>query len=99
TGQQIATFVKENPLMKTRSILFLLVLALLAVVAVPAFAQDSLIESVCLVTDVGKVNDGTFNQFAYEGMMQAAEDLGLDNTYIETQAQTDYQTNLNRCIE
>lgn len=84
--------------MKTRSILFLLVLALLAITAVPAFAQDSQIESVCLVTDVGKVNDGTFNQFAYEGMMQAAEDFGLDNTYIETQAQTDYATNLNRCI-
>jgi len=84
--------------MKTRNILFLLVLALLAVAVVPAVAQDSLIESVCLVTDVGKVNDGTFNQFAYEGMMNAAEDFGLDNTYIETQAQTDYAANMGRCI-
>ncbi|MBI5671042.1 MAG: BMP family ABC transporter substrate-binding protein [Chloroflexi bacterium] len=85
--------------MKTRGLLLLLALALLAVMAVPAVAQDSLIESVCLVTDVGKVNDGTFNQFAYEGMLQAAEDFGLDTTYIETQAQTDYANNLNRCIE
>jgi len=82
-----------------RNIFALLVLALIAVLAVPVVAQDSLIESVCLVTDVGKVNDGTFNQFAYEGMLMAAEDFGLDSTYIETQAQTDYQTNLNRCIE
>jgi len=56
------------------------------------------VESVCLVTDVGRVNDGTFNQFAYEGMVRAAEEFGLDNTFIETQAQTDYATNINTCV-
>jgi basic membrane lipoprotein Med (substrate-binding protein (PBP1-ABC) superfamily) len=85
--------------MKKQSLLILLVVALLAIATVPLLAQESLIESVCLVTDVGKVNDGTFNQFAYEGMMKAVEDFNLDSTYIETQAQTDYDTNLNRCIE
>jgi basic membrane lipoprotein Med (substrate-binding protein (PBP1-ABC) superfamily) len=54
--------------------------------------------SVCLVTDVGKVNDGTFNQFAYEGMVRAAEDFGLETTYIETTAQTDYAANINTCL-
>ena len=82
-----------------RNIFALLVLVLIVVLAVPVMAQDSLIESVCLVTDVGKVNDGTFNQFAYEGMQMAVEDFGLDSTYIETQAQADYANNLNRCIE
>jgi basic membrane lipoprotein Med (substrate-binding protein (PBP1-ABC) superfamily) len=56
------------------------------------------IKSVCLVTDVGRVNDGTFNQFAYEGMVNAADDFGLENTFIETQAQTDYDTNINTCV-
>jgi basic membrane lipoprotein Med (substrate-binding protein (PBP1-ABC) superfamily) len=69
------------------------------VAVVPAAAQDPLIESVCLVTDVGRVNDGTFNQFAFEGMVAAAEDLGLETTYIETTAQTDYEANLATCIE
>jgi basic membrane lipoprotein Med (substrate-binding protein (PBP1-ABC) superfamily) len=54
--------------------------------------------SVCLVTDVGRINDGTFNQFAYEGMVRAAEEFGLDNTFIETQAQTDYDANINSCV-
>ncbi|NWG15211.1 MAG: BMP family ABC transporter substrate-binding protein [Chloroflexi bacterium] len=85
--------------MKKQGFLIFLIAALLVLAVVPALAQDSLIESVCLVTDVGKVNDGTFNQFAYEGMLAAVEDFGLDSTYIETQAQTDYDTNLNRCIE
>jgi basic membrane lipoprotein Med (substrate-binding protein (PBP1-ABC) superfamily) len=54
--------------------------------------------TVCLVTDVGRVNDGTFNQFAYEGMTGAADDIGFETDFIETQAQTDYDTNINTCV-
>jgi basic membrane protein A and related proteins len=56
------------------------------------------ITSVCLITDVGKVNDGTFNQFAYDGMVRAVEEFGLESTFIETQAQTDYENNINTCL-
>src|SRR5947209_5558379 len=49
-----------------------------------------------LVTDVGKVNDGTFNQFAYEGLQRAKTDLGLDTSFIETQAQVDYEKNMDQ---
>lgn len=74
------------------------VVALLGIVPLTVSAQGEGIESVCLVTDVGKVNDGTFNQFAYEGMMRAVDDFGLDNTYIETTAQTDYAANIDTCV-
>jgi len=47
-----------------------------------------------LVTDVGKINDGTFNQYAYEGLKRAESELGLEIAYIETQAQADYEKNL-----
>ncbi|MEP7191043.1 MAG: BMP family ABC transporter substrate-binding protein, partial [Roseiflexaceae bacterium] len=47
-----------------------------------------------LVTDVGKVNDGTFNQYAYEGLKRAEKDLGIEVAFIETQAQTDYEKNM-----
>lgn len=57
------------------------------------------VESVCLVTDIGRVNDGTFNQFAYEGMLNAVEDFDLDHTFIETQAQTDYEANVETCLQ
>lgn len=85
-----------------RKIALLCTIAILVLSLVPAltaFAQDALIESVCLVTDLGRVNDGTFNQFAYEGMVKAAEDFGLDSTFIETQAQTDYATNIQTCVD
>lgn len=83
-----------------RTTALLLVLAVLALGVAPALtAQDALIDSVCLITDVGKVNDGTFNQFAFEGMERAIEDFGLESTYIETLAQTDYNTNIQTCID
>jgi basic membrane protein A len=69
-----------------------------AVEPTEAPAGPPTVESVCLVTDVGRVNDGTFNQYAYEGMVGAAETFGLENTFIETQAQTDYDTNINTCV-
>lgn len=49
---------------------------------------------IALVTDVGKINDGTFNQFAYEGLQRAQEELGVQIDYIETQQPTDYERNL-----
>ncbi len=47
-----------------------------------------------LVTDVGKVNDGTFNEFAYKGMMRAVEEFKLQSAFIETLAPTDYEKNI-----
>ncbi len=51
-----------------------------------------------LVTDVGRINDRSFNQSAWEGVLQAAEDLGLkegeDFKYIETKDSKDYMDNL-----
>jgi basic membrane lipoprotein Med (substrate-binding protein (PBP1-ABC) superfamily) len=84
-----------------RTMTFLSVLTLLVAsfgFGLMATAQGT-VESVCLVTDVGRVNDGTFNQFAYEGMEAAAEDFGLDSTFIETQAQTDYADNIQTCVD
>jgi len=52
-----------------------------------------------LVTDVGKVDDKTFNQFAYEGMMRAAKEFGLEANYIETQQPTDYDKNIQTFAE
>ncbi|MCU0515041.1 MAG: BMP family ABC transporter substrate-binding protein, partial [Anaerolineae bacterium] len=81
-----------------RKIGFVVVLALLSAIVPAAGAQGS-VESVCLVTDIGRINDGTFNQYAYEGMAQAAGDLALDNKYIETVSETDYEANINTCVE
>lgn len=80
----------------------LMVMGLFALIVAPLMtvsAQEPLIESVCLVTDIGSVTDGTFNEFAYDGMELAAEDLGLTTHFIETTAQTDYAANIQTCLD
>ncbi|MGH9289189.1 MAG: BMP family lipoprotein [Acidimicrobiales bacterium] len=47
-----------------------------------------------LVTDIGRIDDGTFNQFSYEGMTAAAECFGFETSYIETVSEADYATNI-----
>ena len=79
--------------------LTLLILLAALLTALPVAAGDPLIESVCLVTDVGRVDDGTFNQGGYEGMLAAAEDFGLATSFIETTSQVDYENNLQTCID
>jgi basic membrane protein A len=37
-----------------------------------------------LATDVGRVNDRSFNQSAWEGAQQGAEAVGAEAKYIET---------------
>ena len=59
----------------------------------------ALVPKVGLVTDVGKVNDGTFNEFAYKGMIRAAEEYGLQSAFIETLAPTDYEKNITQFAE
>ncbi|MEC8271616.1 MAG: BMP family ABC transporter substrate-binding protein, partial [SAR324 cluster bacterium] len=55
-----------------------------------------------LVTDVGRVNDRSFNQSAWEGVQEAKKQLGLNDRhvkYIETQDAKDYADNLAQFID
>ena len=47
-----------------------------------------------LVTDVGEVDDKSFNQSAWEGAQQAASDLGAQVEFIETKDAKDYGANI-----
>lgn len=49
-----------------------------------------------MVTDVGGVNDNSFNQSAWEGLEKAKKDLGVEADYTESKSDADYQPNLNR---
>jgi basic membrane lipoprotein Med (substrate-binding protein (PBP1-ABC) superfamily) len=59
-----------------------------------AAAPSGGLSRVGLVTDVGKVDDRTFNEFAYTGMMRAVKSFGLQSAFIETQQPTDYEKNI-----
>ncbi len=51
------------------------------------------------MTDVGKVDDKSFNQSAWEGVQAAAEAAGGTSDYIETAAATDYASNIGQFVE
>lgn len=52
-----------------------------------------------LVTDIGKVDDQTFNQYAYEGMTAAEECFGFETSFIETVSEADYEENISTALE
>ncbi|MGH2582310.1 MAG: BMP family lipoprotein [Anaerolineales bacterium] len=54
---------------------------------------------VCQVTDVGGIDDKSFNATAYKGMTDAEAALGVDSQFLESQEQGDYETNINAFIE
>jgi basic membrane protein A len=55
--------------------------------------------TVRLVTDIGKIDDRTFNQYAYEGMQAAADCFGFETDYIETASEADYAKNIDTALE
>ncbi len=52
-----------------------------------------------LVTDVGRIDDGTFNQYAYEGLTRAAQEHGLEVEVFQTETPAEYEANLRQSIE
>ena len=53
-----------------------------------------------MVTDVGGVNDKSFNQTSWEGLQAlAAEDSRFEVNYLESKTDADYQTNINTFID
>ena len=52
-----------------------------------------------MVTDVGGVNDGSFNQSSWEGLQRAADELGIQVQYLESKTDADYKANLETFID
>ncbi len=55
--------------------------------------------SVAMVTDVGGVNDQSFNQSAWEGLQRAQAELGIRASYLESNQSADYPRNLETLMD
>ena len=49
----------------------------------------------CQVTDAGGIDDRSFNQTAYDGLLRAEDELGIEVAVLESQGEEDYETNIN----
>jgi basic membrane protein A and related proteins len=63
----------------------------------PAPAEDT--ARVCQITDAGGIDDRSFNETAWQGLLQAQSELGVEAQYLESQQQTDYERNINAFLE
>ena len=52
-----------------------------------------------LVTDLGGVEDQSFNQSAWEGLQRAAEDFGVEVNYLSSSTDADYAPNLETFVD
>lgn len=52
-----------------------------------------------MVTDVGGVNDQSFNQSAWEGLQEARDDLDVEVGYIESKQDADYPQNMETMLD
>lgn len=52
----------------------------------------------CMVSDTGGFDDKSFNQLGYEGLVEAAEGLGVEPIPVQSDAETDYAPNLNELV-
>jgi basic membrane protein A and related proteins len=48
----------------------------------------------CQVTDTGGVDDKSFNQTAYQGLVDAGEELDFEPSYLESQSEADFAPNI-----
>ncbi|MGC9398999.1 MAG: BMP family lipoprotein [Anaerolineae bacterium] len=61
--------------------------------------EEEPLATVGMVTDMGGVDDKSFNAMGWKGMQRAQENLNVEVSYLESQQQTDYATNINQYIQ
>lgn len=52
-----------------------------------------------MVTDIGGINDNSFNQSAWEGLQKFNKETGAEVKYLESKSDADYIPNLNQFVQ
>jgi basic membrane protein A len=83
--------------MRIKNVLFSLVLLCVSAIA-PTISQAAPLK-IGMVTDVGGVNDQSFNQSAWEGLTRVKKELGIKTSYQESKQDADYPANLETLLD
>lgn len=51
-----------------------------------------------MVTDMGGIDDQSFNATSWKGVEMAVDELGVEGSYLESQQQTDYAPNITQLV-
>jgi basic membrane protein A and related proteins len=82
----------------SRVLIALMVVSLVLAACAPAASQEKTF-LVGQVTDMGGIDDKSFNASAYAGIEQAVRELGIEGKYIESRAQADYVRNIQQYLD
>lgn len=52
-----------------------------------------------MVTDIGGINDGSFNETAWKGLRKASEDFNVDVKFLESTKDSDYISNIETFVD
>jgi basic membrane protein A len=63
-----------------------------------ASAAPSADYKACMVSDVGGIDDNSFNENAWAGMERAEQELGVEVTFLESRSGEDYARNIDQHI-
>lgn len=53
----------------------------------------------CMVSDAGGFDDKSFNQLGFEGMVKAADELGVDYIEVQSDSESDYAPNIQSLLD
>lgn len=67
--------------------------------AAEATGKDASDVKIGIVTDVGGVNDGSFNTSAWTGLQKAQKDFGIQASYLESHTDADYKPNIENFVD
>ena len=81
---------------KLYSIVALLIIASMALSACGSAASGAF--KAGQVTDLGGIDDKSFNATAYKGVERAVSELGIEGKYLESQQQSDYAKNIQQLL-
>jgi len=82
---------------KFYSIVALLIIASMALTACGGGAGSGKFKA-AQVTDLGGIDDKSFNATAYKGIERAVSELGIEGKYLESQQQSDYAKNIQQLL-
>jgi basic membrane protein A and related proteins len=85
--------------MRSWTFVMLVVLLALSLVVAGCGGQKEEALKVGMISDVGGMDDASFNQNTWDGLQKAADELGVQAQFIESQAQADYEKNITELAE
>lgn len=78
--------------------IFVLVLFVMSIISCGQAKKESSIK-IAMVTDVGGINDQSFNQSAWEGLKKAEKEFDIAVSYLESTQDADYSPNMETLLD